>query len=457
MNLSADKEEPPPASATAPTNTGPGIRLMPWMLNYFDVVGKGSSLQTEILAGLSTFLALSYIFVVNPAILAQAGMNMSAVLFATIITSGLATLAMGFWARLPFALAPGMEMNAYVAFFVVGALGFTWQQALGAVFWSGVLFILLTLTRVREKIIAAIPQRMKFGLSLSVGVFLALVAFKVAGLLRSDGVKLVGLGDFTSTKALALYVSFALVLLLDRFRVRGAVMISILCTAALCHALAIGNDPERAAEVSSAMFSGIGKFDLAALLQPKMLSVILILFLIDFYGSVAKLIGLSMNTSIALGGELPRLREALLIDSLATTAGSALGTSSLTVYVESGVGIRAGGRTGLTAVVCGMLMLTCLALAPFLNYIPVIAASGALLYVAIGLCPRMRLLRQLSIVDRIALASMPVTVIASFALDRAMLVGYVPYLWQDLRARRPNPYMLASVLLLLLGAVAQSM
>lgn len=457
MSFEVDEKERLAVAADAPTNAGPSIRLMPKVLDYFDVAGKGSSLKTEILAGVSTFLALSYIFVVNPAILAQAGMNKSAVLFATIITSGVATLAMGLWARLPFVLAPGMEMNAYVAFFVVGALGFTWQQALGAVFWSGVLFILLTVTKLRQRIIDAIPERMKSGLSLSVGVFLVLVASKVAGLLRYDGVKLIGVGDFTSPKALAFFMSLALVLLLDRLRVRGAVLISILATTGLCHIIGIGTDPEKAAEISGAIYSSMGKLDLTALFQPKMLSVILILFLIDFYGSVAKLIGLSMSTNIAVGGTLPRIREALLIDSLATTSGAVVGTSSLTVYVESGVGIGVGGRTGLTAVVCGCLMLACVGIFPFLQYIPLVATTGALILVALKLCPSKSTFSLFTSSDILAFALMQITVVATFAIDRALLAGLAVYFIVELtRLRRPNPYLFGSLVLLALGAWLQS-
>ena len=455
MSLSADKDYRPAGARDTETISSPNRGLVPKILDYFDVVGKGSSLQTEIIAGLSTFLALSYIFVVNPAILAQAGMNKSAVLFATIATSGLATIAMGLWARLPFVLAPGMEINAYVAFFVVGALGFTWQQALGAVFWSGVLFLLLTVTRVREKIIESIPERMKSGLSLSVGVFLGLVAFKIAGLLRYDGVRLVGLGNFATPQAMALYVSLGLVLLLDRLRTPGAVMISILVTTALCHAIGIGRDPEEATRLSGAMLSGIGRLDLTALLQPKMLSVILILFLIDFYGSVAKLIGLSINTNIAVNGGLPRMRSALLIDSLATTTGATLGTSSLTVYVESGIGIGAGGRTGLTAIVCGVLMLASFALGPFLHYVPVVATTGALILVAVKLCPSRWDLRAFTKLDLIAFTLMQITVVGTFAIDRALLVGLLAYSVRDLALKRWSPYLLGSIILLGYGAWLQ--
>ena len=423
---------------------------------FFGIDSCGSSLQTEILAGLSTFLALSYIFVVNPAILAQAGMNKSAVLFATILTSGVATICMGLWARLPFVLAPGMEMNAYVAFFVVGALGFTWQQALGAVFWSGLLFLVLTITHVREKIIDSIPERMKSALSLSVGVFLGLIALKIAGLVRYEGVHIKGIGDFTAPVALMFYFSVVLVLVLEKLEVPGAVMISIIATAGLCQFLKIGLGAEKPAEVSSVMFSAVGRLDPSVILNPKSMSVILILFLIDFYGSVAKLIGLTMNTNMLVRGRLPRMREALLIDSVASTTGSVLGTSSITVYVESGVGIAAGGRTGLTAVVCGLLILTCFLLAPFLQYVPLLATTGALLFVAIKLCPSLRALKESSKVDVFALVVMQIIVIATFALDRAMLAGFMTYLVADLAAkRRPNSYLVGSILLLLIGTLLQ--
>jgi AGZA family xanthine/uracil permease-like MFS transporter len=423
---------------------------------FFDVAGKGSSVQVEVLAGVSTFLSLSYIFVVNPAILSQAGMDKSFVLFGTIVASSLATILMGLWARLPYVLAPGMEINAYVAFFVVGSLGFTWQQALGAVFWSGVIFIVLTLARVREQIIDAIPQRMKSGLSLSVGVFLCLVALKVAGLLLYEGVTIKGLGDFASPAAFAFYSSLGLMLIMERFRVRGAVLISIIIVAVLCHFIGVGNDSEQPAKVSGAMFAGAGQLDLGVIANPKMFSVILILFLVDFFGSIAKFIGLAMNTNLYVDGKLPRLKEALLIDGGATILGSSIGTTSIIVYVESAVGIGAGGRTGLTAVVCGLLMLACFVVTPFLGLVPVVATTGALVFVGLKLCPSLRELKTYSTVDLAVLLIMPLTVVATFAIDRAMLAGFAVYFLVDLfNRRRPNPYLIGSMVLLAIGAVLQ--
>lgn len=422
---------------------------------YFQVREKGSSLRTEMLAGLSTFLVLSYIFVVNPAILSQAGMDRSSVLFATILVSGGATLAMGLWARLPYVLAPGMEMNAYIAFFVVGSLGLTWQEALGAVFWSGVLFVILSVAKIRQKIIDAIPDRMKTSLSLSVGVFLVLVAFKISGVLRFEGVRVVGLGQWTTPEAVALYIGLAIVLILDRFRVRAAVIISISAATIVAHEMGAGGG-EQAAQLSWHMFSAVGALDFGVIARPTAFSVILVLFLIDFYGSVAKLIGLAANTSIQEGGRVPRMNRALLVDSVGTTAAAGLGTSNITVYVESAVGIGAGGRTGLTAVTCGVLMLACFALAPVLHWVPLAATTGALVFVAVKLFPPSRDLRRFTWIDSIAMFLMQVVVVATFALDRAIFVGLVTYVAsQAFRREQINRYALVSIMLLGLGIAIQ--
>lgn len=422
---------------------------------YFALSAKGSTVRIELMAGLSTFLVLSYIFVVNPAILSQAGMNRTAVLFATIIVSGLSTIAMGLWARLPFVLAPGMEMNAYVAYFAVGTIGLTWRDALGAVFWSGVLFVALSASRLREKIIDAIPPAMKVSLSLSVGIFIALVACRIAGILTFRGVHVSGVGAPVAPSALVLYAGLVTVMVLDRFKVKTAVLISIFVASALSHALELGN-AEKAAAVSRDMFASIGELNLGIIARPSALSVILVLFLIDFYGSVAKLIGLTANTSVQENGRVPRLRQALLVDSIGTTVASFAGTSNITVYVESGVGIASGGRTGLTALACGTLMLSCFALAPFLHWIPLVATTGTLVFIAIKLTPDVAALRRFTVADGVAMLLMQVCVVATSALDRAILAGLLVYaIAQGIRREIPNLYALASIVLLLVGAYFQ--
>jgi AGZA family xanthine/uracil permease-like MFS transporter len=393
---------------------------------YFEFDKHKTNLRTEILAGLSTFLALSYIFVVNPSILGVAGMNKSMVLFATIVVSALATLAMGFWAKKPFVLAPGMEMNAYIAFFVIGALGFAWQDALGAVFWSGILFMVLTLTNIREKIIKAIPDKMKSGLSLSVGVFLMLIALKLAGVLAYDGIDIQGIGVLASPMAYVLYFGVALVLVLQRLKIKGAVLVSIILSTVLAHLLGLGGVAAEQVEISGDMLS------------------------------VAKFIGLTRNTSIVdKDGTMPQMKEALSVDGVATIAGAGLGTTSLTTYVESGVGIGEGGRTGLVAVVCGLLMLSIFVLTPLVNLVPVIATTGALFWVGIMLFPSKEELKKYRAVDIVTILVMVVGVIWTFSLDRAMLLGFLVFIAGSVltgRTKEIDKYTIISTVLLLIGA-----
>lgn len=424
---------------------------------FFGIRALGSSIPVEILAGVSTFLSLSYIFVVNPAILAEGGMDKSAVLFATITASALATIAMALWARLPFAVAPGMEMNSYVAFFVIGSLGLSWQQAMGAVFWSGVIFVALTASGIRQRIIDSIPHRMKAGLAFCVGAFLALIGLKLSGILVYQGVTLHGVGHVFTREVLALVFGLGVALALERLRIRAAVLLSIIGTSIFCQFIGLGASPSSSATTSSGgLFSALGQFDLSVIANPRSFSAIIILFVLDFYGSVAKFIGLTENTSIMVDGKVPRIGRALCVDGGATMAGAGLGTSSLIAYVESAVGIGVGGRTGLTALVCGLLMLTCYVLAPFIGYIPIHATTGVLVLIGIKLCPPLRDLAAYTRADRVILALMLVTVAVTFAIDRAMLVGFLGYLIALLfRREKPNPFLIVSTLLLFLGFALQ--
>jgi AGZA family xanthine/uracil permease-like MFS transporter len=425
---------------------------------YFGVSEKGSTVPREILAGLSTFLALSYIFVVNPAILDNAGINKNVSLFATLVISSAATLAMGLWARLPFVLSTGMEMNAYVAFFVVGASGFVWQDALGMVFWSSVLMLVLTALSVRERIIDAIPDSIKVGLSFSVGVFLVLIALSISGVLSYKGLTLDHFGSVSSPAALALYLSLFLIFVFERLKVPGAVLLSIVATSVLYHFFGPASPPSNTSErFASEMFGGLFQLNFGILLDPRAFSVVLVLFVLDFYGSVAKFIGLTTSTNIVENGRLPRRTRALVVDAGATTGASLLGTTSVITFVESAVGIGAGGRTGLTAVVCALSMLTCFFALPLIQAVPVVATTGALVYVGLKLCPTPERFRAVPTLDKIALASMPLVTIATFAIDKAMLVGFAIYVIGSLltRGRRTDPYLIGSTALLAISVALQ--
>jgi AGZA family xanthine/uracil permease-like MFS transporter len=424
--------------------------------NYFGITKSGSNFRTEIFAGVSTFLALSYIFVVNPAILGEAGINTSVAFFATIFGSVVATLLMGLWARLPFALAPGLEMNAYIAFVVVGTLGFTWQGALGAVFWVGVITLILSFTPVRVGVIKAIPDKLKSGLGAAVGIFLVLIALKVSGILAYEGIQLSGVGILTSNEAYVFYVGLALVAILRHFKVKGAVFLSIVGASIFAHAIGVVNQIEPIV-YSSEMFSGVFAFDLAIIFNPKIWTVILVLFILDFYGPIAKFIGLTRNTSIVdENGELPRMKEGLAVDGAGTIIGAATGTSNLITYVESAVGIGEGGRTGLVAVVIAILMSMFLFLVPLINLVPVVATTGALLFVGLTLLPNRSELKFYTWIDMIAVALMVLTTIVTFGLDKAMFVGFATFLVLSLfsgKHKEINWYLFISTILLLLGII----
>jgi AGZA family xanthine/uracil permease-like MFS transporter len=424
---------------------------------FFGISAKGSTVSRELLAGLSTFLALSYIFVVNPAILDNAGINKNVSLFATLVISAAATLAMGLWARLPFVLSTGMEMNAYVAFFVVGAAGFTWQGALGMVFWSSILMLVLTGLSVRERIIDAIPDSIKIGLSFSVGVFLVLIALSISGILSYKGLTLDHFGSVVSPAALALYFSLASIFVFERLKVPGAVLLSIVLTSILFHLFGPAEASKPSESFTSEMFGGLFQLDLSVILDPRAFSVVLVLFVLDFYGSVAKFIGLTTSTNIVENGRLPRRTRALVVDAAATTGASLLGTTSVITFVESAVGIGVGGRTGLTAVTCGLAMLSCFFALPLIQAVPVVATTGALVYVGIKLCPTLEQFRSVSTIDKIALASMPLVTIATFAIDKAMLAGFAIFVIASLitRGKRTDPYLIGSTLLLAISVALQ--
>ncbi|MEV7244715.1 NCS2 family permease [Streptomyces sp. NPDC093248] len=422
---------------------------------YFSLSARGSTWRREIVAGASTFLALSYIVVVNPAVLGQAGIPRAAAFFATAAVGGLATMAMGLWARLPFAVAPGMEMNAMIAFSVVGALAYTWPEALGMVFWSGVAMLAVSLLRLREAVIDAIPRRMRTALAAAVGTFIGLVGLQIAHLVVTSDGRLSGLGDWTGSPAVALYVGLAVALGLDALGARAAAVLGGIAAAALYCAFAgvtTGSGPDGLHGGGAALL----RFDLTVIADPKAWSVILVLFALDFFGSIAKVVGLSAGTPLQDGtGQVPGMRQALLVDAGATVAGSAAGSTSFVAFVESAVGIRAGARTGVAAVVTGLLLFSCLFLGPLLAHVPVEATTGALVFVAVKMLTALRPVGT----DRLGLAvtaAAVVTTVATLAIDQAMAAAFVVSTGASvLRGRRPHPALWVTTLVLTASVLLQ--
>ena len=433
--------------------------------HYFKLDELQTNVRTEIIAGLSTYLSLAYILVLNPAILGHAGMDTSAILFATAIASGAATLAMGLWAKLPFAVAPGLEMSGFFAFSVCGTLGLTWQQALGTVFWSGILCIILTLLPVRQKIIDSIPAGLKINIGVSVGVFVATIGLFVAKILVFKN----GLPDFsnwglerlTSHEAIVLYIGFsaAVVLGLKRFRFLGSILVAIIVAAIACRLLGI--TVKTPPQLSSAMFSSVFRLDTISVIADRRgLLAMLIFFIIDFFGGIGKFIGLTAATNLQSNGQVRNIEKGLYVDGAGTVLGAVTGTSSLIAFVESAVGIAAGGRTGITAIVCGLLLLISLVFTPLVALVPAEAAAGITLYVGWLLLPIHHFRDDKTTFGRfdvVVAVMMGAISLLTFGLDKAMLAGFLAYTIRQfiLRKEKFNYYLLATTALLAVSTLMQ--
>jgi len=349
----------------------------------FKLSEHGTTVRTEVIAGLTTFLTMAYIMFVNPLILADAGMDRDAVFVATCLAAAIGTLIMGLWANYPIALAPGMGLNAYFTYGVVLGMGYTWQEALGAVFLSGVLFIILSVLPVREWVVNAIPKTLKVAISAGIGLFLAIIGFKNAGIVVDHQATLVSLGDLADPTVLLAIVGFLAMVVLDKLRVPGAIIIAILGVT-LIGALAGITEIAGIASLPPSIAPTFMAMDITAAFEIGLISVVFAFFFVDLFDTAGTLVGVSHRAGLLdENGRLPRLRQALFSDSIATCAGAALGTSTTTSYIESASGIRAGGRTGLTACVVAVLFLAGLFLAPLATSIPAYATAPALVYVAV--------------------------------------------------------------------------
>ncbi|MCX7557445.1 NCS2 family permease [Xanthomonadaceae bacterium JHOS43] len=349
----------------------------------FQLQAHGTNIRTELVAGLTTFLTMAYIVFVNPEILSGTGMSRDAVFVATCLAAALGSAIMGLYANYPIALAPGMGLNAYFAFTVVGQLGYSWQAALGAVFLSGCLFILVSLFRLREWVVNAIPRAIKFGISAGIGLFLAIIGFQNAGLITANPATLVSLGDLHQPGPVLALAGFALIVALEARRVPGGVVIGILAVTLV--SILLGLTPFTGiASLPPSLSPTLFQLDLTGAFNAGLLAVVLTFFLVEVFDASGTLIGVAHRAGLLdADGKLPRIRRALLADSLAITAGATLGTSSTTAYIESAAGTAVGGRTGLTAVVVAALFLLALFFSPLAAAVPACATAPALLYVAV--------------------------------------------------------------------------
>ena len=349
----------------------------------FQLKAHNTSLRTEVLAGLTTFLTMAYILFVNPAILGETGMDKGAVFVATCLAAAIGSALMGLIANYPIALAPGMGLNAFFTYTVVLTMGYTWQVALGAVFISATLFFLLSIFRIREWIINSIPLPLRSAITAGIGLFLALIALKEAGLVVDHPATLVGLGDLTAPGPLLAILGFVIIVALEARRVTGAVMIGILLVTAI--AIALGVTPFGGVlSMPPAITPTLLQLDIAGAFDIGMLSVIFAFLFVDLFDNTGTLIGVAKRAGLmGKDGHLPKMGRALIADSTAAMGGSLLGTSTTTSYIESAAGVAAGGRTGLTACVVAVLFLLSLFFAPLAGTVPAFATAPALLFVAV--------------------------------------------------------------------------
>lgn len=394
----------------------------------FKLSEHNTTARTEILAGITTFLTMSYIIFVNPAILSTTGMEYSAVFVATCLAAALGTLIMAFVANWPIGMAPGMGLNAFFAFTVVGAMGFTWQQALGAVFISGIVFIILTVTGVRKWLIEGIPKSLRSAIAAGIGLFLAIIALgpNGAGIVVANEATILGLGDLGAAPTLFAILGFFIIAALDALKVRGAILIGIIIITVLSM-LTGQSEFQGIFSAPPSLAPTFLQLDIMGALHMGIVHVVLVLVLVEVFDATGTLIGVAKRANLIPEGKPNRLGRALFADSTAIVGGSLLGTSSTTAYIESASGVQAGGRTGLTALVVAVLFLLALMFSPLAASVPGYATAPALLYVA-GL-----MLREVAEIDwediteatpaALAALIMPFT----YSIANGLAFGFISY------------------------------
>ncbi len=350
---------------------------------FFKLKENGTNTRTEVIAGITTFLTMAYILAVNPAILSKTGMDINALFTTTVIASIVGTLAMALWAKLPFALAPGMGLNAFFAFSVVLGMGYSWQFALTAVLIEGVIFIILTLFNVRELIVDAIPSSIKTAISSGIGLFIAFIGLQNAGVVVNNDATLVGLGDITTGSALLALIGIVITSVLIIKKVKGDLLIGIVLTALIGIPLGI-TKLNGFASLPPSIEPIFFKFTFEHILTFDMLIVVFTFLFVDIFDTLGTLVGVSTKAKMLdKNGKVPNIKQAFMADAIGTTVAAMIGTSTVTTYVESAAGVSEGGRTGLTALVTAICFAAALFFAPLFIAIPGAATAPALVIVGL--------------------------------------------------------------------------
>jgi AGZA family xanthine/uracil permease-like MFS transporter len=394
---------------------------------FFQLTELGTNVRREVLAGVTTFLTMAYIIFVNPAILSDAGMDFGAVFVATCLAAAFGSAFMGLYANYPIALAPGMGLNAYFTYGVVLGMGHSWEVALGAVFISGILFLILSVTPVREYIIDSIPKSLKMAISAGIGLFLGIIGLQAAGVVVDHPVTLVTLGDLKSWPVILAAVGLVLMAALDAWKVPGAIILSILAMTVVGLILGL-TEWQGIADTPPSIAPTLLAMDLGGALEVGLITIVFTFLFVDFFDNTGTLIGVAHRAGLLTPeGKLPRLRRALVVDSTAAMAGAALGTSTTTSYIESAAGVRAGGRSGLTAVVVAILFLLALFFSPLAGMIPAYATAPALIYVACLMARGMSEFDWEDVTEYVPAVVTAITMPLTYSIAHGIAFGFITY------------------------------
>ena len=355
-----------------------------FLQQFFKLKEKGTSSKTEIIAGITTFFTMVYIVFVNPSVLGDAGMDKQVVFVTTCLIAGFGTIAMGLFSNLPIALAPAMGLNAFFAYVVVGKLGYSWQVGMGTIFWGSVGLLLLTIFQIRYWLMASIPLSLRVGIGAGIGFFIALIGFKNMGLVVANPATLVALGDLHSPQVLLGILGFFIIVVLAARNIYSGVLISIATVTALALYFDESVMFHGVVSMPPALTQVVGQVDIAGALDTALIGIIFSFLLVNLFDSSGTLLGVTDKAGFSdEKGRFPKMKQALYVDSASAVVGSYIGTSAISTYIESGAGVSVGGRTGMTAVVVGLLFLLTIFFSPLAGMVPAYATAGALVYVGI--------------------------------------------------------------------------
>lgn len=398
-----------------------------FLAKFFHLEQHNTDVKTEIIAGITTFLTMVYIVFVNPSILGVAGMDTQVVFVTTCLIAAFGSIFMGLVANLPVALAPAMGLNAFFAYVVVSKIGLSWQVGMGTIFWGAVGLLTLTLFQIRYWLIASIPLSLRVGITAGIGLFIALMGFHNAGIIVPNEATLMSLGDLHSSTVLLGILGFFIIVVLSSKNIHASVLVSIIVTTVL--SLLLGKTEFHGIfSMPPSITSVVGQVDIGGALQGDLLGIIFSFMLVNLFDSSGTLLGVTDKAGISNAqGTFPKMKQALYVDSISSVTGAYLGTSSVTAYIESSAGVSVGGRTGLTAVVVGILFLIVMFISPLASIVPPYATAGALIYVGILMSSSLIKVRWDDLTEAtpafITAAMMPFT----YSITEGISLGFISY------------------------------